>query len=133
MKIFWVFLRRKARAERTKMVQMTILLLPGHVPGDSLVASSPEGEAAQWSFAKVGRVKQIEAPVHLFERDGIGIDFLKHMRHVLEFRDGASRRMGKERGVAVMLKSCSPAEALSIQDILRFCCRSDSGKKDLLN
>lgn len=71
--------------------------------------------------------------MHLFERDGAGIDLPKHMWHVLELRDGASSRVGKQRGVAVLLKSCYPAEALCIQDILRFCCRSDSGEKDVLN
>lgn len=46
---------------------------------------------------------------------------------------GASSRVGKQRGDAVMLKSCYPAEALSVQDSLRFCCRCDSGEKDMLN
>lgn len=114
------------------MAQVTMLLLPGPVPGDSLVAGPPEGEAAQWSFAKVGRVKQIEAPVHLFERAGAGIDFPRHTWHVLGFRDGASSRVDRQRG-AVMPKSCYPAEALCIQDILRFCCKSDSGEKVVLN
>lgn len=48
-------------------------------------------------------------------------------------KDGASSRVGKQRGIAVMLKSSYPAEALCVQDILKICCRSDAGEKDTLN
>lgn len=61
--------------------------------------------------------------MYLFEREGVGIDFLKQVWHVLENRDGASSRVAKQGEVAVMLKVCYPAEALCIQEILRFCCR----------
>lgn len=51
------------------------------------------------------------------------------MWHVREYRDGASSRVAKQRGVAVMLKG----EALCIQEILRCYCRTDFGEEDILN
>lgn len=85
------------------------------------------GEAAQSSLLPV---KQLEAPVYLLEREGVGIDLL-NVQHVLENRDGASSKVAKQRGVAVMPKACYPARTVRVQEILRFCCRTDFGEGDV--
>lgn len=50
----------------------------------------------------------------LLQREGVGIGVLESVWLVWEYRKGASSGAAKERGCAVVMKTCYPSETVCI-------------------